>query len=423
MENSPLTLFLLKCNRQNNDANAQHLGVRIAIISTDYPPMRSSAAVQLQDLAQELVRQGQKPAMIVPAGSSRKPWTTELLDGVEVLRLAAPRMKDVGFSRRAVAEMLMPFAMFYGMLRNGIRFGQWDAVVWYSPPIFFGPLVSILKRSSRCRTYLILRDIFPEWARDLGLLRKGPAYYFLRSVALYQYALADTIGVQTASNSSYLQNWSKLPGRHLEVLQNWLAQAPLSTSSIRIANTPLASRKIFVYVGNMGVAQGMDILIELADNFRHRQDVGFLFVGRGTAVPRLRASVADRGLDNTIFYDEVDSREMPGLLAQCHSGLLALDPRHKTHNIPGKFLTYMRAGLPVLARINPGTDLARIIESECVGFAYVGNSVSELRSLAEKLVDDESERNQMSLNGLALGERMFSPTVAANQILAALSRG
>ena len=97
------------------------------------------------------------------------------------------------------------------------------------------------------------------------------------------------------------------------------------------------------------------------------------------------------------------------MLAQCHVGLLALDPRHRTHNIPGKFLTYLLAGLPILARVNAGTDLARIIETERVGLVYVGDQVDELRHLAEELVDCGGESEKMAERGKALGARMFSP--------------
>jgi glycosyltransferase involved in cell wall biosynthesis len=171
----------------------------------------------------------------------------------------------------------------------------------------------------------------------------------------------------------------------------------------------------------MGVAQGMDILIDLAASFNLRPDVGFLFVGRGTDVPRLRANAIDRRLNNIIFHDEVDPGEIPALLSQCHIGLLALDPRHRTHNIPGKFLTYVQAGLPVLARINPDTDLAKIIENEGVGCAYVGDVVSELHDLAEELAGNRNKREVMSMQGRALSKRMFSPTTTVNQIVEALS--
>jgi len=395
--------------------------VRIALISTDYPPLCSSAAVQLRDLAQEFVRQGHEPVVLVPADGLAKMWTEEILDGVQVLRLGALSTKNRGYVWRTISEFLLPFFMLYGIRKSPIQTSQWDAVIWYSPSIFFGPLVAQLKRSSRCRSYLILRDIFPEWALDLGLIKKGLGYHFFKVIARYQYGLADTIGVQSPSNLEYITQYIKSPEKHLQVLQNWLAIAPNVGSSILLNSTSLSGKTIFVYIGNMGVAQGMDILIDLAGSLKSRQDIGFLFVGRGSDVARLRSKAVKQDLDNILFYDEVDSREMPGLLGQCHIGLVALDPRHKTHNIPGKFLTYVQAGIPVLARINSGTDLADLIEREGVGRVYVGAELSELKKIAEQMVDDHAARNKMSVKGRALSLRMFSPEATVKQIVEVLS--
>lgn len=390
--------------------------LRVALISTDYPPLCTSAAVQMRDLAQEFLRQGHEPVVIVPSEHLALPWATEIMDGVQVLRLAGPRTRHTSYLRRTFSELLLPFMMMRGLRKSPLRDISWHLVVWYSPTIFFGPLIWFIKRTAGCRTYLILRDIFPEWALDLGLLNKGPAYWFFKAVANFQYAMADTIGVQTPSNLGYLANWKRKSALRLEVLQNWQAPAPDIGSSIEVAKTALAGRKVFVYIGNMGVAQGMDIFIDLADRLKHRTDVGLLFVGRGSEVPRLKARVHELSLLNTLFFDEVDSREMPGLLAQCHIGLLALDPRHKTHNIPGKFLTYLLAGLPVLARVNAGTDLAHLIENEGVGRVYVGESVQVFSTFAEEIIDSLVEHKEMASRGCALAERMFSPATAVRQI-------
>jgi glycosyltransferase involved in cell wall biosynthesis len=171
----------------------------------------------------------------------------------------------------------------------------------------------------------------------------------------------------------------------------------------------------------MGIAQGMDILIDLAESMKNRRDVGFLFVGRGTEVENLQTSVADKKLDNILFYNEIDSKEIPSLLGMCHIGLIALDPRHKSHNIPGKFLTYMQAGLPVLARINKGTDLVDLIKDENVGRVYIGNKVDDFRNLAEGLIDSENDLKAMSERGHFLSQKMFSSNHAAKQIVSSLS--
>lgn len=394
--------------------------MRIVLIAMHYPPLRSSTAVQLRDLAQEFRLHGHEVIVITPDAELDRSWAIEMLDGVQVLRLASLRTRDTGYVRRTVGEMLLSLVMLYGILRSPFRLDKWDGIVWWSPSIFLGPLVAAIKRSSNCRSYLILRDIFPEWAMDLGILRRGVISGFFKLVAQYQYSVADAIGVQSPSNLSYLAHWPK-PGRRLEVLQNWLALAPNAGSSISVAATSLAGRTIFVYIGSMGVAQGMDILIDLAVCLRTRRDIGFLFVGRGSDVPRLRTKAIEHELDNVLFHDEVDSSEMPGLLEQCSIGLVALDPRHRSHNTPGKFLTYMQAGLPVLARTNAGTDLADLIEKEGVGRVYVGESLETFQRMAEQLADDSVGRSQMAARGRVLGQRMYSPTAAVRQIVTALS--
>ena len=391
--------------------------LQIALISTDYPPLRTSAAVQLRDLAQQFAVLGHRPVMIVPSLNSERPWMMERLDGVDVLRLAAPPTRAATHFRRALAELWLPFAMLRSVRRSPLRSAKWDLVVWYSPPIFFGPLIWALRRASGARTYLILRDIFPEWAVDLGIIKKGPAYLLLKAVAAFQYAVADTIGVQTASNLDHLPNWTKSKDRRTEVLHNWLATTPDIGCSIQVARTSLAGRKVFVYIGNMGVAQGIEILMDLIHSLRHRDDIGFLFVGRGSEFSKLEAERLSRDLNNVLFFDEIDPSEIPGLLAQCHVGLVALHPNHKTHNIPGKFVSYVQYGLPVLARVNRGTDLERLIQDSGVGRAYAGSSVNELKGLAEELADGEALRSTMSERGKRLGRSMFSPESAANQII------
>jgi glycosyltransferase involved in cell wall biosynthesis len=394
-------------------------GLKIVLLSTDYPPLRTSAAVQLRDLAQQFAAQGHKPVVIVPSTISDRPWKVEhSACGVETLRVAASPTRAATYLQRAFAEMLLPFAMLRQIRKSPHRDTKWDIIVWYSPPIFFGPLIYALRRASGGRTYLILRDIFPEWAIDLGILKKGPAYYLLKRFAALQYSFAEVIGVQTPSNLGYMAPWAKSAKRRVEVLPNWLSITPDIGCSINIGETPLAGRTIFTYIGNMGVAQGMDIYMSLIDSLRDRKDIGFVFVGRGTEFANLVAAQGSRSLDNVLFFDEIDSLEIPGLLAQSHVGMVALHPDHKSHNIPGKFVSYVQYGLPVLARVNAGTDLIRLIEDNGVGRVYAGYSVEELKRFALELADDTTLRADMSARGRALGQAMFSPDAAAKQIAA-----
>src|SRR3546814_12512547 len=120
-----------------------------------------------------------------------------------------------------------------------------------------------------------------------------------------------------------MEYWRREGKSRIEVLNNGQYPAPNTGCSIQISRTPLKDRNIFAYIGNMGIAQGMDILLDLADHLRQRDDIGFIFVGRGSEAGRLKARAETERLSNVIFFDAVPSTEIPGLLAQCRVGLLA----------------------------------------------------------------------------------------------------
>lgn len=391
--------------------------MRIALIADAYPPMRTSAAVQLRDLAQELLKQGYFPTVIIPSSSLNIPWLLEDMNGVQVLRVKAPPTKDIGYIRRTVNEFLLPFFMLYNLRKSLLAKVKWDGVIWYSPTIFLGPIADYLKKASRCRSYLIVRDIFPEWAVDMGLMSRGLPYRFFKAVEHYQYSVADVVGVQTPGNVAYFNKKKLKSSQRVEVLHNWLSDAVEVKSSISVHDTSLAGRKIFVYAGNMGVAQGMMILIDLVERLYHRKDIGFLFVGRGVNANRLRQEAIRRKLNNVIFFDEIDSSEIPDLYAQCHAGIVSLDARHKTHNIPGKFLTYMQGGLPVLANINLGNDLADMIRKEQVGEVCESNQLEDLLQSTFNLIKQLETDSNISIRCKALYSREFTSERAVRKII------
>lgn len=391
--------------------------MKIALIADTFPPLRNSGAVQLRDLSREFVAQGHQLTVILPSWEIKEDFILEQMEGFKVLRLKSPKTKDVNYARRTLSEFLMPFFMKRGYKKSPLRDKKWDGVVWYAPSIFHAPFVNNLKKTSDCKGYLIIRDVFPEWAVDMGLIGKGIIYRFFSAVAHYQYSVADVIGVQTPGNLSYFEDWKKTKGKKLVVLQNWLADTKPDSCSISINGTTLAGRKIFVYAGNMGVAQGMDILIDLAEKLKDRRDIGFLFVGRGSEAKRLAEESRKRFLDNIEFKDEIHPDEIPALYAQCSVGIVSLDQRHKSHNIPGKFLSYMQSGIPVLANINPGNDLAELIRSEGIGVACENADIQDLERKANILINSINLDAGFESRCRAVYERMFSPSQAVRQIV------
>lgn len=394
--------------------------MRIALVADVFPPLHSSGAVQLRDLAIEFASQGHQITAMVAAPSLRAAWALEAMSGVEVLRLRTPRTKDQGYIARALGEFLMPYSMLWGLRQSPLAKVKFDAVLWYSPTIFLGPIIKALKKHSKCPAYLIIRDIFPEWAWEMGLIRNNAVYRYFKRVAHYQYAQADVIGIQTPGNESYFATWQgKHPAARIEVLHNWLSDAANVGSSIRVAQSKLAGRRVFVYAGNMGVAQNTKAFCKLAVRLQDRVDLGFLFVGRGSESAKLAEQYGV--LPNVLFWDEIASEEIPGLYAQCHVGLVALDPRHKSHNIPGKFLSYMQAGLPVLACVNTGNDLIALIAARGVGMVVDAEGCEESLVQAAIATLELAEDPKAASRCRDLAMNMFSSRSAVSQIVSSLA--
>ncbi len=391
---------------------------KILIVADAYPPSHSSAAIQIQDLAFEFNTQGIVPIVITSEPSLKKSYLLEEMDGIKVLRLKTAAYKNMGKFRRAISEILMSVFMIRNFKKGGFHLLEWDAIVWYSPTIFLGPFIYYLKRKRSCLSYLILRDIFPAWALDLEILRKGFVYYLFRSFERFQYSVADCIGIQAFGNLKY---FSELNYGNVEVLQNWLTPRPASICCINVSTLFTNNQKILVYAGNMGVAQAMGMLLDMAEILLPRKDIGILLIGWGSDMAALKNDAKRRGLSNVIFQNQILADEIPSLYAQCDVGLIALDPRHKTHNIPGKFLSYIQSGLPVLAVINDGNDLHSIIDRYQIGRATSNINPLNLSNLVESIIaelDQCDHRTQERCKKLC--NELFSTHSAVKQIIKSL---
>lgn len=264
--------------------------------------------------------------------------------------------------------------------------------------------------------------MFPNWAVDVDLMKKRLPYYFFKLIEFNQYRVANIIGIQAPGNFKYFDDGIlKQFKAKVELLWTWITPGNGSIRcSIDLNKTHLAGRKIFVYAGNMGVAQDFDLIMKLVGLYKSRSDIGFVFVGRGSEVERLKGIAVLNSLVNILFYDEIDSTEIPALYSQCHFGLVALDPRHNSNNVPGKFLSYMNSGLPVLARLNFGNDLVKVISENQIGVSYVGYDPVELKAAADRLIAMYRDDQGISNRCKNLANNLFSTEKAANQIISAL---
>lgn len=391
--------------------------MKIIIIVEVLPPHPSSAAVQMYDLAKEFVNQNYEVTILAANPHIEGNYSIKSVEGIQIIYLKTLKTKDTNYIRRFFSELYMPFSMIKNLKKTKFHHYKWDYLIWYSPSIFHGPLVNHIKKLCNIKSYLIIRDIFPEWALDLGLLKEGFIYNFLKIIANYQYSLADTIGIQSPGNEVYFKNWhQKYPNRKIELLNNWLGNKSIKPCSININDTVLSGRKIFVYTGNIGIAQDMSILMKLSKSFKHRKDIGFLFVGRGDNLKFIKKYAIDNNLTNTLIFDSINPDEIPNLLSQCHVGMLSLNVKHNTHNIPGKFLSYIQAGLPVIASVNPGNDLVKLINDNSVGEVVTNHSLDDLIKKTQKLFINTDFADKTSNRSLDLFKQLFSSSSAVNVI-------
>ena len=377
-----------------------------------FPPTSSSAANQIYDLSIGLSDLGIKTTILIPDSDIKPSFLIEESKEFRLIRIKTLKTKDINLFRRTLGEFLMPHLMINTIKKNNLINFKVDGVIWYSPSIFFGPLVRYIKKKNSCKTYLILRDIFPEWAVDMGLLGRGPIYLILKLIAKYQYSLADKIGIQSKGNHKYF----KKHRYKVEVLHNWLTAKESNKCSVNISNTILSGRKIFVYAGNMGVAQDIEIFIKLAQELRDDERIGFLFIGRGKKYRLIEKELENKKLNNAIILNEINNKEMQKLYLQCYVGILSLDLRHKSHNIPGKFISYLHHGLPVLASVNKGNDLIEFIQSNDVGKATCSGAVQDLKKMCLDLINDHKKYLYFKENCKKISTKYFSSQSAAKQI-------
>lgn len=395
--------------------------MRILLLVDCYLPSTKSSAALMHDLATELAVLGHVPVVVAPEEADLLSCREGVEQGIRVLRIGTGKIKTASKTVRALNELRLSATLWH----RGRRFFEghaFDAIIYYSPTIFLGSLVARLKELYGCRAYLILRDIFPQWAVDAGVMRKGVAYRFFKAMELRNYSAADIIGVQSPANLEYFQTQQMRGSPHLEVLYNWMrvrADAPPGGGFRQ--SLQLDSRVVFFYGGNIGVAQDMDNILRLAQALRDERSAAFLLVGEGSEFARVKTQVSDMGLSNMIVLPAVDQQTYLSMVADADVGLISLDRRLRTHNFPGKMLSYMHEAKPILASINPGNDLKAVLEEHEAGFVCLNGEDKALEVHARRLVRDLELRGRLGHNGRKLLEATFSANRAATQIVGKFS--
>lgn len=400
--------------------------MRIAIIADSFPPLKNSAAVLVFSLAEALAGMGHQLLVISPSTDIEKSYIEDDYGSFKVLRIRCGKIKSHQTFMRGISELSLFFTLPHEFKKTSYAYNQWDAVIWYSPSIFLSGLVRHLRKRSST-SYLILRDIVPDWMLDIGLMKKGPSYFLLKWFEKYQYELADIIGVQSQGNKRYIDELNLPNLKELEVLPNWMPStstayrfSEVDYSHTDLEHTVLSGKKVFIYAGNLGEAQGIENFAQLMLNMKDKLAIGFLVIGRGSKKEWLQDYVKANQIQSVLILDEVNLVTLSAYYRQCYAGLVFLDPAHQSHNIPGKFISYLEAGLPVAACINSNNDLIDIIKLNKLGL--VADNLAQFSNELDGFFSDIRENENYKSCARDYYEANYEPNMISNQILSSISR-
>lgn len=395
--------------------------MRIALFPDDYLPKSTLVhAKMFHELALELKRLGHYPVIITPShGKQAKRLQVENFQGVEIWRFSNPPMRGQGKVNRVISESLLSLNAYLA-LRNVKNVQSFDLCINYSPTIFFGPLMHWFKRKAKTFNYLVLRDLFPQWVIDEGLISsKSPITYYFRFFERLNYNASDCIGLMSLANVKY---FSKLYSKYnnLQVLRNWADINPKSYSTsledIREQHA-LDGKVIYFYGGNIGHAQDMRNLLRLVKNMLPYSDAHFLFIGQGDEFELVKQTKMVENLHNLTLLPSISQDAYKEVLTQVDVGLFSLAKTHKAHNFPGKLLGYMLQSLPILGSVNQGNDVIDFINGEGAGWAFNNGEDESLLSAALHLLKDKELRVEMGMRGYEVLKTNFSVEAAARQII------
>lgn len=399
--------------------------MKILIIVDDYLPKSTKVAGKMMhELALEFLHSGLVVTVVTPDPDLKESYALDDLDGIKVLRFRSGRIKNVSKPIRLINEILLSFRAVKA-LSQWLSSNPHEFIVFYSPTIFWSGLVRYLKKIWKSPSYLVLRDFFPQWVIDNGIIGKHSILaYLFRFYERKLYATADMIGIQSPANLKWFSETNPHL-RNIQLLYNWASPLAKSKNSIQVdirMKYKLGNRIIFFYGGNIGHAQDMKNLLILAERMLTFSNVHFLFLGAGDEFQLVHDTIQNKNLSNCLLLESVSQELFTSILKQIDVGLFTLHPDHKTHNFPGKILGYMQVGVPILGAVNQGNDLKNVIESGNAGFVSNAGDHESLYRNAVTLLDPNL-RKTMGKNAKNILDTTFSIKTTVEKMLNSMNKG
>lgn len=334
------------------------------------------------DLLREFMRHGHE-VYVVRASEKRTGMSTVRVEegGAHILRVRTGNITQTNLVEKGISTILIKRQYLSALKKHyqGIRF---DLVLYPTPPITLCGVVEYVKKRDGAKTYLLLKDIFPQNAVDVGMMnKKGILYRYFRKKEKKLYELSDTIGCMSQANVDYvLKHNPELPNKTVEVCPNSVEAIDVSVSPEKRREVrekygiPMEST-VFVYGGNLGRPQGIDFLIDCLKSQKENPDAFFLIAGNGTEFSKMEAFVKTDRQKNVRLMGRLEKRDYERMVGSCDVGMLFLDHRFTIPNFPSRLLDYMEAKIPVIAVTDPNTDVGDVIVGGGFGWWCESNDV------------------------------------------------
>ncbi|MDW3217964.1 MAG: glycosyltransferase family 4 protein [Acidimicrobiales bacterium] len=288
-----------------------------------------------------------------------------------------------------------------------------DVVLAMSPPLTLGLTGWVAARLRRVPYVFNIQDVFPDVAVEVGAITNPRLIRFLRWLERFTYRRADAVTVLSDDLRANVEE--KLAGRggtEVRVIPNFV-------DTDRITPGPrengyrdefgLGDRTVVMYAGNLGFSQPLELMVEAARSLQERDDLVFVVNGGGSTRPALEA--AARGLTNIRFVDFQPAERLPEVLAAADIHVIALRSGLGRSSVPSKMYSILAAGRPVLASIDAGTEVQRVIDATGAGTTVPPDDAAAFRQGVLDLVD--RDRATMGERGRAFVEEWVSPAGVA----------
>lgn len=313
--------------------------------------------------------------------------------GVRTLNVTKTNVIEKG-----IGQLLLE-SLFKRALKTHFGNVKFDIILYSTPPITFNNVIKYAKKVSggKAMTYLLLKDIFPQNAVDMGMLSKtgvkGVLYKMFRRKEEELYRISDYIGCMSPANVRYvLRHNPNVSEDKVEIAPNSVDLTPdepineEENSAILTKYGLPTDKPIFVYGGNLGIPQGIPFLIDCLEANANRNDCHFVVVGSGTYYQCLAEWYNERKPKAVTIMKGLPKADYDKLVRACQVGLIFLDYRFTIPNYPSRLLSYLENKMPVIACTDPNCDAGTIAEENGFGMYVPSNDVKAFTAAVDRML-------------------------------------